>query len=296
MQLKLLIFFQSIANPVLDALAELFSVFGEIALPALLCLIIYWCVSKKKGFSVMMSIISAVSLTNFIKALVRFPRPFVRHPELISGKRLQTATGYSFPSGHAPTAASTYPAAARAFPKKWIKAAAVLLSLLVCLSRLYLGVHWPLDVATGFVIGMAAALLLSPLLERLWEKPSAFSYFSLIAGSLALIAALVLAFLLDEGRIDYTAWSDLCTMLSGGGAAMLGFCSERKLSGFDAAAGSVGKKILRALLGIATTALVAVLVSLIPLSHKLSTFAAVSLAVYWAVFLYPLAGRKLRLF
>jgi undecaprenyl-diphosphatase len=73
----------------------------------------------------------------------------------------------SFPSGHAVLAAATYltlgALLARVQPRRRVKAyllfVAVLVTLLVGASRVYLGVHWPSDVLAGWCIGAAWAML-----------------------------------------------------------------------------------------------------------------------------------------
>ncbi|MGH7175721.1 MAG: phosphatase PAP2 family protein [Minisyncoccia bacterium] len=67
---------------------------------------------------------------------------------------------YSFPSGHAVMSVVFYGfaayALARTYPRLggWIYLAATLLTLLIGLSRVYLGVHYPSDVIAGWLLGL----------------------------------------------------------------------------------------------------------------------------------------------
>ena len=73
----------------------------------------------------------------------------------------------SFPSGHAMLSAITYLTLgvllARLSPRRAVKAyviaLAIILTLLVGVSRVYLGVHWPTDVLGGWCLGAGWALL-----------------------------------------------------------------------------------------------------------------------------------------
>jgi undecaprenyl-diphosphatase len=99
-------------------------------------------------------------LTSLLK--LGFDRP---RPDLVPhGTLVQTA---SFPSGHAMMAAVTYltlgAILARAQPQRRLKiyliALAILITMAVGFSRVYLGVHWPTDVLAGWALGAAWALL-----------------------------------------------------------------------------------------------------------------------------------------
>lgn len=91
-----------------------------------------------------------------------FDRP---RPDLVAPMAYTISA--SFPSGHALLAASTYLTLgvllARVQPNRALKAylmfLAMLLTLIVGLSRIYLGVHWPTDVLAGWTVGAVWALI-----------------------------------------------------------------------------------------------------------------------------------------
>jgi membrane-associated phospholipid phosphatase len=98
--------------------------------------------------------------TLLIKHLVKRPRPFVQNLRIVPVYR---AGSTSFPSGHASTTFSTATALSSAYPKWYVIAPAFLWAGATSYSRMYLGVHYPTDVAAGMALGTGTALLLQPL-------------------------------------------------------------------------------------------------------------------------------------
>jgi undecaprenyl-diphosphatase len=84
----------------------------------------------------------------------------------------------SFPSGHAMMSAVTYltlgALLARVHAgmavKSYVLSVALILTLLVGVSRVYLGVHWPTDVAAGWAVGAAWAFLSALVMRRLQRR------------------------------------------------------------------------------------------------------------------------------
>ncbi|MET0315173.1 MAG: phosphatase PAP2 family protein [Hansschlegelia sp.] len=109
---------------------------------------------------VMASVVGGAVLTRLMK--FSFARP---RPELVD--HLVPVSSLSFPSGHAMASAVTYltlgvllARTERRFRvRAFIFAVAVALTLVIGMSRVYLGVHYPTDVLAGWSLGAAWALL-----------------------------------------------------------------------------------------------------------------------------------------
>ena len=158
MQLEILRAIQSIASPALDVLMECVTVLGESAVIMLAFCAVYWCVDKKLGRYLAASMCASVCFNGIVKDFAKAPRP-IGEPGIIS-HRVETATGYSFPSGHTQSITAFCASLFLAVKKTGLRAAMILLPLLVGFSRLYLGVHYPADVLGGLAFGWLVSLLL----------------------------------------------------------------------------------------------------------------------------------------
>ena len=122
---------------------------------------------RREATLLALTIVSGWVVNSAIKTLVGRPRPdLVPH--------LTEAGGLSFPSGHSFNSAVVYISIALAFaalsPRQTVRATivatAMALTLLVALSRVWLGVHYPSDAIAGWLGGAGWAFLASALLYR----------------------------------------------------------------------------------------------------------------------------------
>lgn len=109
----------------------------------------------------------AIALNAALKALIARPRPDLFEPAT------QVFTN-SFPSAHAMVSAALVTIIAqdliaaqdKAATARFIAASAALLVMVIGLSRIYLGVHWPSDVLAGWALGFAWARVASDICRR----------------------------------------------------------------------------------------------------------------------------------
>jgi undecaprenyl-diphosphatase len=126
---------------------------------------------KHMAYFMLASIASGMIASNLLKDVFQRPRP-----EIVP--HLAYASNTSFPSGHSMMSAVTYltlgALLARSHDRKALKAffllAAALICLLVGITRVYLGVHWPTDVLAGWTAGAVWALLCWLLARWLQRK------------------------------------------------------------------------------------------------------------------------------
>ncbi len=120
---------------------------------------------------ILVATVGGALLSTALKGLYSRPRSDVV-------PHLAYATSYSFPSGHAMLSAVVYltlgALLARLVQGRWTKlyfvGVAVLLTILVGSSRVYLGVHYPTDVAAGWAAGVSWAVLCWLLARHLQHR------------------------------------------------------------------------------------------------------------------------------
>lgn len=112
-------------------------------------------------------------VAHFFKDILARGRPEVFYgPEIVRYGAL--TEGYGVPSGHSAVAAGLAVALCLILPRRWAPAI-ITLAFLVGISRVYLGVHLPLDVvagwAIGIIVGYGCVILLG--VDKRWKREDA---------------------------------------------------------------------------------------------------------------------------
>lgn len=164
-------FIQGFRSDILDMVFNAISFLGEEFIYMLILAIVYYVIDKKKGEILAFSIFFTGIFNNTLKGIVNAPRPFEKFPSEIENLRPSTSTGTSFPSGHTQIFTAFWMTFYTQFKKKFVLIFAISLSLLMAISRIYLGVHFLEDVLTSILLGIGTAYIIMKYLGKLdYEK------------------------------------------------------------------------------------------------------------------------------
>ena len=170
--MELLYLLQNIRNPILDAIVSFITIFGEETIFMAICMIIFWCINKWQGYYLLLTGFAGTVINQTLKMTFKVPRPWVKDPNFtIVESAREAASGYSFPSGHTQSSVGMFGGIARANKNKAVRIICVLMCLLVPFSRLYLGVHTPLDVGVSVIFALALIFIGYPLFQRAQTSP-----------------------------------------------------------------------------------------------------------------------------
>lgn len=248
---------EGLRTPALDTIMSLVTKLGEELFFMAFAIIMFWCIDKRRGYYLLSVGFLGTVLNQFLKLVFRVPRPWVLDPNftIVESARAE-ATGYSFPSGHTQNAVGTLGGVARSSKKRWVQIVCVILLLLVSFSRMYLGVHTPMDVGVSFVIATILLLVLYPVFERMDSNPNLM--YILLGG----MTALGIGYLLFVSLYPFPADTDAANLASGTKNAytllgatlgvLVAFHVDRKYTNFQTEAPLLGQ-ILKLVIGLALT-------------------------------------------
>lgn len=158
------IWLQALASPWLDQFFLWITALGDELAYTLLLPALYWLTDRRNARQVALVFLVSMSLNGILKEWLALPRP---NPA--DGVRLliqETSPG--FPSGHAQGSSTLWTSLALAYGSRLLGWLAAILIPLICLSRLYLGVHYLADILGGLALGFGLVALFFTGYRRGW--------------------------------------------------------------------------------------------------------------------------------
>ena len=263
-RMEVLKFLESIRNPALTMFFRFWTLFGEETVCIVIICIFYWCINKKFACKMIYTLLFSGLLVQTLKITFRVERPWIKDPDFHAVEAvLPKATGYSFPSGHTQTAAAVFMPLALYFKKYGLKILCVFIFLMVGLSRMYLGVHTPVDVIVSIALTVGIAFIVDYIQKFGW---------------IIILAAFVVSIFIGE--------PDLIKIAALGIGAVGGLYLEKKWINFE-----VKFNPLKIIIGLAV---LYVLKSFIHSDNLLVITAQYLSMALWITALYPLLVKTLR--
>ena len=250
-----LYFLEGLRHPIADAFFSIITFLGDETCFMALAVILFWCVSKRRGYFLFAVGFFGIVANQFLKLLFRIPRPWVTDPNFtIVESARAAAAGYSFPSGHTQNIVGTMGVIATTTRRRWLQILCVAIAILVPLSRMYLGVHTPLDVGVSFLI---AAALVAGLWFLFRDEVSFRCSIPYVLGALVLCCILYTVFVLvytfpaDIDADNLAAGVKNAYVMCGCAAGLLvSYIYDKKVLSFDTEAPFLGQ-LLKLILGLA---------------------------------------------
>ncbi|MBI3786095.1 MAG: phosphatase PAP2 family protein [Deltaproteobacteria bacterium] len=152
------------ANPACDTLFRTATTVGSTPLYFVCLAPLFWVADRRRAVVLFFLLALSSYLNTFLKLWFHMPRP---DPNILRALGLHPGyeASFGFPSGHTQNAVVFWGYLAWWIGRSWAWIGAAAMVGLIGFSRLYLGVHFPLDVLGGLALG-SAHFALAPLLER----------------------------------------------------------------------------------------------------------------------------------
>ncbi len=308
-QIEIVVAFQKIGG--LEGLMKGFTFLGSEEFFLVLLPLVYLCIDAGVGARLAFVLLLSDSINALLKIAFHLPRPYWFDPQRVKG--LAEETSYGLPSGHAQNATSVWVFLASVMKKPWAWAGAAVIAFLISISRVYLGVHFPMDIAAGWVISGAF------LATYLWVEPKVKGWLSELGVwgqvGVAFCAAVIIVVVgiivraAVAGAADPTAWAEFskeARLLNGvvtdAGAFFgmaVGLAMANRWARFSAG-GPLVKRVVRFTISLVVIGAVWFGLRIVfPREPEavgvFFRFVRYSLATWWAMFLAPWVFLKMKL-
>jgi membrane-associated phospholipid phosphatase len=213
---NMILFLQSLGSWLIAPM-NFFSFFGNELFFLFVAPAIFWCVDATLGMRAGLGLLTSLSINAIFKLAFHAPRPYWYDLRV---RPYSSETSFGIPSGHAQNSVVLWSLLANWVnrPLAWVVAVAMI--LLVSLSRMVLGMHFPSDILAGWVIGILLVWAIlrfeKPVLGWLRGRQIADQVVVAFAASLALILTGALTRLALGAWTVPTGWVELAARAPGG--------------------------------------------------------------------------------
>jgi len=225
---------QACGNPTLDAVFKGITFIGDERFYLLLIPLLYWAIDKALAMRLAFIYLGSAYVNTLLKAIFAVARPSSTVVRVIS-----PAEGYAFPSGHSQMTSTVWGYLATQAHRAWFWVIASAIIVLVALSRVYLGVHYPQDVIAGLLIAIVLVGCYNWFLKSYGVQIKGLS----LATKLGLACVVPLLLLALHAEKDTV--SSMSTLLGLG----IGMTLEQEFVRFSCA-GSLTRRVMRFVIGL----------------------------------------------
>jgi membrane-associated phospholipid phosphatase len=155
---------QAAGSPALKAFFDAVTFLGEEYFYLIIVPILYWSVDAATGARVGFAYVISAYVNLIVKDMFNQPRPYHINPSVSD----REVAGSGMPSNHAQSSVLVWGVLAAQVKRPWFWLFAMVMAFLIGFSRVYLGVHFPLQVIAGWAFGgvlLGLFLLLDPRIE-----------------------------------------------------------------------------------------------------------------------------------
>lgn len=283
-------------TPFWNEVWNLITKLGEGTTVIVIICIIYWCINKKLGKILGYIFFMSSLVVQGLKVGCRIERPWIIDNDFKAvSSALKNATGYSFPSGHSQNSTSIFGGLTFYFRSRILKIFFTLIALLVCFSRLYLGVHTPKDVIAGFLITFIIAFVVIKYTKAYSRyQRIELMIITAILGSILLIYSFSL-YIKNIMDVEYLV--DSFKIIGSSFGFVLGNYLEGNFVKFRVKTIRIWEQLVKIIFGLLGIALLIKFFKLLSdlLGFKVLIFYGVEyfILIFWVIYIWPMIFKKI---
>ena len=287
--MEILLWFQSVSNIFLDLLFKLFTLMGEEYFIMIIFCWLAWNGHKSFAHKTGFAFCLGMGINQILKIIFCVQRPWVLDKRIrASSYALESATGYSFPSGHTQSGVTVFGSLAKQFGGKLFKTLCIFLAIMVGISRLYFRVHTPWDVGVSFIIGILVILAT----EKIYKLCDKHDLSTLITGFIISLVMVLFTIYKPYPAHHLPEYSHDCIKIAGAiGGFIIGWFVERHYIKYEAK-GTLIQRILKTALGMLLLVAIKIAFKKFVDETYFVMYIQNFILIFWCVAMYPFLMNK----